>query len=126
MIRFRGGKGARMMKHEVMEKGKILLLTGAEQVITMQGIRPKRGKEQSKIGILEKACVAIQDGKILAVGPHTQVKKALPHTPDEILNVREKIVCPGFVDAHTHLLFAGTRENEFHLSDEKEQNMRRF
>ncbi len=106
------------MKHEVIKNGKILLLTGAEQVITMRGLRPKRGKEQKEIGILDNASIAIRDGKILAVGSDTQVKRALPHSPDEVWNVRGKVICPGFVDAHTHLIFAGTREKEFHFRRE--------
>lgn len=103
------------MKREVMEKGKIYLLTGAEQVVTMQGVRPKRGKEQKEIGLLENASIAIQNGKILAVGSYPQVRKTLSRSPDIIQKVKGKVICPGFVDAHTHLMFAGTREEEFHL-----------
>jgi imidazolonepropionase len=60
--------------------------------------------------VLSHASVLVRDGKIAWVGPATEV----PAAPDaEVINVEGKIVLPGLVDSHTHLIFAGSREDEF-------------
>jgi imidazolonepropionase len=60
-------------------------------------------------GIVEGGSVAVKDGRITFVGPiHDSDLVA-----DEVLDATGKVVMPGFVDSHTHLVFAGSREDEF-------------
>lgn len=75
-----------------------LTVRGAGRVLTMTG--PP----------LERAAVVVRDGRVAWTGPEA----ALPtDAPEEVLDVEGAAVVPGFVDAHTHLVFAGVRRGEF-------------
>ena len=65
-----------------------------------------RGEEPDH---LDDASVAIQDGKIVAVGSDV----ASRYSPDLRIDGRGRLLTPGFVDSHTHLVFAGDRSGEF-------------
>lgn len=71
--------------------------------------RPRRGAELSQLGIIEDGAVAIRDGLIAWVGPTDQ----LPDKVGPDFDASGKVVLPGFVDSHTHAVFAGTRADEF-------------
>jgi imidazolonepropionase len=61
------------------------------------------------LGVLEDAAVVIEDGRIAAIEPANTVDA------DELIDAGERAVIPGFVDSHTHLVFAGDRAHEFAL-----------
>jgi imidazolonepropionase len=65
------------------------------------------------LGLVEDGAVAIANGKIAAVGASTELLSE--YTAGERIDASGKVVTPGFVDAHTHLVFAGSRENELEL-----------
>jgi imidazolonepropionase len=92
-----------------------LLVLGAGQLITAPpGDRPLVGPDLDKPLLLQDASVACGGGRVLAVGPTAEVTRAYPEgEAAEVLDARGCLVAPGFVDAHTHLPFAGTREAEF-------------
>jgi imidazolonepropionase len=90
-----------------------LLIENAEQVVTCaaQGERFKSGKAQSEIGLLENVSIYIESGKISWIGkriPHILLSKA-----HKKIDGRNKVVLPGFIDSHTHLIFAGNRSEEY-------------
>lgn len=89
-----------------------LLIRNAAQLVTVAspGGAPKRGAEMREIGVLEKGAVGIAEGRIAYVGPSDGIDAA---GAAEVIDAAGMVVLPGFVDAHTHLLFAGTREQEF-------------
>ena len=95
-----------------------LLVLGAEQIVTCAPPgdldRPLAGKAQGDAGVIERAAVAVADGLILAVGPADEVMRDYPplegHT--RVIHADGRIVVPGFVDAHTHLVYAGSRHRE--------------
>ena len=62
-----------------------------------------------QLRIIEKAAIAIRDGRFVFVGPESD----LPDLQGEEVDGGGATALPGFVDAHTHAVFAGTRENEF-------------
>ncbi len=62
----------------------------------------------SELGIIENGDVWISHNQITAVGRHDRS----PHEADIVIDCSGKVVMPGFVDPHTHLVFAGSRENE--------------
>jgi imidazolonepropionase len=66
-----------------------------------------------EIGIIRDGGLAIKDGRIVAVGKTTDVTKAFK--AENVISANGKIVLPGFVDPHTHLVFAGSREDEFQM-----------
>jgi imidazolonepropionase len=89
-----------------------MLIHSASQVLTLSG-GVQRGRELGRLGIIYNGAVLIQDGKIAAVGASTELRAAYPHEPS--LDASGKVVLPGFVDSHTHLIWAGDRAAEFEL-----------
>src|SRR2546423_12360893 len=87
-----------------------ILIRGARQLITLRGPRgPRRGPEMSQLGIIPDGAILIRDGLILEVGPTRRVENlALARNAQEI-EAAGKVVMPGFVDSHTHLLNAAWR-----------------
>ena len=89
-----------------------LLVLHAGELVTLRGSdRPRRGSEMRELAILRDGAVYAEEGRIKEVGP----SRALETTHAEaavILDATGKTVMPGFVDAHTHLVFAGSREHE--------------
>jgi len=92
-----------------------LLLTNCSQLVTLRGPVPRRGKALANPGIIRDGAVLIENGKIAAVGPRTEIE-ALPESLDaEKLDAGGRIALPGFVDSHTHLLFAASRAEEYEM-----------
>jgi imidazolonepropionase len=90
------------------------LITGASQVLTLQG-GPRRGHSLSKIGLLKDGAVLVREGKIAAVGPRAQVERRVEAKSAEKIDVGGRVVLPGFVDSHTHLIHAASRAEEYEL-----------
>jgi len=87
-----------------------ILLKNANELITLKGPKKPRTKnEMNNLSIIEKGSIAIKDGKIVGVG------KNLDFKADKTIDVSGKIIMPGFVDPHTHLVFAGSREFELDM-----------
>jgi imidazolonepropionase len=95
-----------------------LLVVGAGQLVTMAGAseRPKRGADLREIGAVADGALAARDGVIVDVGPAHEVLARVTTSPKtRVLDARGAAVIPGFVDSHTHLVFGGSREDEFAL-----------
>jgi imidazolonepropionase len=92
-----------------------LIIHHAKQLVTARGHSetPAIGPEMENLGILEDGAVAVNDGKIVAVGNTSGIMEE--HSGTVIVDASNKVVAPGFVDAHTHFVFAGSRENELEL-----------
>jgi imidazolonepropionase len=85
------------------------------QLVTLAGPnRPRVGAELRELGLIPDAALLIQDGRIAAVGPYTELRGRIP-TGARIIDAERRCVTPGFVDAHTHMVFAGNRAAEFEL-----------
>lgn len=91
-----------------------LIITNIGQLVTCasNGI-PKRGAAMRDVGIIETGAVAIKDGEFVAVGTSEDILR--DHSADDVVDAGGKVVCPGFVDPHTHIVFAGDRLDEFEL-----------
>jgi imidazolonepropionase len=91
-------------------------IINSSKLVTCTGLdlRPKRGADLSQVGVIEGGAIIVDGSRIRAVGTEYSLRKTLDTIPDEdIVDVKGRCVIPGFVDSHTHALFAGTRENEF-------------
>lgn len=93
------------------------LIVNANEIITVAGTKPKVGKAMSDIGVLTNAAVLIDGEQIVAVDTLEQIEASHSDLVKraERIDVSGKIVLPGFVDCHTHLVHGGTRENEFQM-----------
>ena len=89
-----------------------MLLHSATQLLTLAG-GPQRGRELGRLGIIEDGAVLIREEKIVAVGSTVELRAAYPHEPT--LDAAGCVVMPGFVDPHTHLIWAGDRAREFEM-----------
>jgi imidazolonepropionase len=89
-----------------------MLIHSASQLLTLAG-GPQRGHALGALGIIENGAVVVRDEKILAVGATDELRAAYPDEPT--LDAARCVVMPGFVDPHTHLVWAGDRANEFEM-----------
>ncbi len=92
-----------------------LLIRHAGELLTLAGpARPRVRAELDELGIIHDGAVACRDGHIVAVGPTPDLERTMKIGPTtEIINAHDCVVLPGFVDPHTHLVFAGDRAEEF-------------
>lgn len=93
-----------------------LALINIKQLLTVaaHGGRAKRGSEMSDLGVIENSAVLIENEKITWIGKMEELAMASMKETD-VLDCIDKVVMPGFIDSHTHLLFAGSREDEFSM-----------
>jgi imidazolonepropionase len=90
-----------------------LALLHASQLVTLAGpLRARHGKELSELGIIPNGAFVAAGGKITHVGKSAEIEK-LCDGETEVIDARGCLVLPGFVDAHTHLVFAGNRLDDF-------------
>lgn len=87
----------------------MILIKNAAQIVTVSGPAPKIGSAMTDINVVTGSDLLIKDDSIFKIGKDINVRNA------EIIEAKNKIVMPGFVDAHTHLIFSGTREFEVEL-----------
>ncbi len=91
-----------------------LIIHSASQLVTVAGDAPKRGDAQSDLQIIENGAVAIRGEEIVAVGATDEIR-VLATDETKFIDARGNVVLPGFVDAHTHVVFASDRANEFEM-----------
>jgi imidazolonepropionase len=92
-----------------------LLITGASQLLTLRGRVPRRGKALSDLGVLRDGALLIRDEVIAAVGTRSEIESLPESRSGEKIDVGGRVVLPGFVDAHTHLIHAASRAEEYEL-----------
>ncbi len=95
-----------------------ILLTNIGQLATLEGNRsqPKRGSDMMELSIIKNGAIAIKDGLIKAVGTAEEVKAEITAEPGfPEIELQGMLTLPGFIDSHTHLVFAGSRENDFSM-----------
>lgn len=87
-----------------------ILIKNASELLTCKvNEKPKCGKELSDLGIVKDGAIGIKNGEIVFIGKTSQTRNLKAKT---IIDAKDKVVMPGFVDCHTHAVFAGSRENE--------------
>jgi imidazolonepropionase len=90
-----------------------LLIEHASSLITVTSpAGPRRGAAMRDLGMLADGALAVVGERIALVGPTADVRAQVRDTTQRI-DARGKAVLPGFVDAHTHVIFAGDRVDEF-------------
>lgn len=92
-----------------------LLIIGASQLLTLRGSAARRGASLSKIGVIRDGALLVRDGLIVAVDTRAKIESLPEARMAEKLDVGGRVVLPGFVDAHTHLIHAASRAEEYEL-----------
>lgn len=93
-----------------------MLIIHASELVTLRGPERARAKgEMSELSIIQDGAVAVSHGVIVDVGKTASVLKEHDATGVERIDAAGKVVMPGFVDPHTHMVFAGSREFELEL-----------
>jgi imidazolonepropionase len=94
---------------------KTLAVLHASQLVTLAGPgRPRVGTELGNLSIITNGGMLVRDGTIIAIGSSDEIEKQAP-SDTEVVNATGRAVLPGFVDAHTHPVFAGNRVDEFEM-----------
>jgi imidazolonepropionase len=105
---------SRTVKAKAREKADLLIVNADELIMLAGGSqKPRAGKQMRELGIIRNGGLAVRDGRIVAVGKTPEVTKVFK--AENVINAHGKTVLPGFVDPHTHLVFAGSREDEFQM-----------
>jgi len=94
-----------------------LLVYNIGVLVTMQGKPgPRTGSDMSEVAAVENGAIAVRDGKIVAVGREAEVLEQIAGLAvKQKWNAEGRLVTPGLVDPHTHLVHGGSRENELAL-----------
>ncbi len=95
-----------------------LIVRNAKQLLTLRGggKGPRRGSDMANLGLVADGSVAIRGDHIVAAGTDPEVcRRVSIGAQTDIIDARGQVVMPGFIDPHTHPVFAGTREEEFEL-----------
>jgi imidazolonepropionase len=91
----------------------LLIKTAGQLVTCASPAGAKRGAEMANVGVIDGGAVAVLDGRIAAVGNAADIERE--HSASQTIDAGNDVVCPGFVDPHTHIVFAGDRLDEFEL-----------
>lgn len=90
-----------------------LAIINCSQLVTLAGpARPRVGPELCELSIIKDGAMLVRNDRIEKVGPRASIE-ALLNADCEVIDAGGRIVMPGFVDAHTHPVFAGSRADEF-------------
>lgn len=95
-----------------------IVIYHANELVTMNTIfgAPRRGENMSELAIINDGGVAIKDDRIIFVGSTEELVSKYPLGKiTRNIDASNKLVTPGFVDPHTHIIFDGTREDEFSM-----------
>jgi len=92
-----------------------LLIENASELVTLRGgtQRPLLGEKMRDLGIIKGGSIAVRNGRIVSVAKTREIKGKFES--EETIDASGKLVMPSFVDPHTHLVFAGSREDEFEM-----------
>ncbi|HMG74834.1 MAG TPA: imidazolonepropionase [Pyrinomonadaceae bacterium] len=90
-----------------------LAIVNCSQLVTLAGLkRPRTGGDLRQLSIIEDGAILVRGKQIETVGRRREIE-SLINADCEVVDAGRRIVMPGFVDAHTHPVFAGIRANEF-------------
>ena len=91
----------------------LLCIRNIGQLVTLAGpARPRVYRELGDVGIIDDAILMIENGRIVRTGTEAELRTEIPDGAT-VIDAENRCVTPGFIDAHTHLVFAGNRADEF-------------
>jgi imidazolonepropionase len=97
----------------VSESSGQLAIVNIGQLVTLAGpARPRTGAEMRELGLIHEAALLIEEGCIADAGRYVDLRSRIAPNA-KVIDAGGSLVMPGFVDAHTHLVFAGNRAGEY-------------
>ncbi len=90
-----------------------LLLTNCAQVVSLRGPAPRRGKALGELEFIRDGALLVREGRIAAIGERQKIDRLAESRRAETIDAQGGVVLPGFVDSHTHLVFAASRAAEY-------------
>ncbi len=90
-----------------------LLITGCREILTLRGPVPRRGRALNDLGTIRDGAILVQGDRIAAIGTQRQIERLRQARRAEKLDLGGRVVLPGFVDSHTHLIFVASRAGEY-------------
>ena len=90
-----------------------LLITGCSELLTLRGSVPRRGRALAELGLIPDGALLVHDDRIAAVGPRPHIERLRGARRAEKLDLGGRVVLPGFVDSHTHLIFPKSRADDY-------------
>jgi imidazolonepropionase len=88
-------------------------ITGCSELLTLRGPVPRRGRALADVSIIRDGALLVEDDRIAAVGTRGQIERMRDARRAEKLDLGGRVVLPGFVDSHTHLVFGSSRVGEY-------------
>jgi imidazolonepropionase len=89
------------------------LITGCSELVTAAGPAPRRGRALGELHIIRDGALLITEGRIAAAGPRRRVARLREARSAQQLDLGGRVIIPGFVDSHTHLIFPASRAAEY-------------
>jgi imidazolonepropionase len=89
------------------------LITGCSELLTLRGPVPRRGRGLAELGLIRDGAILVHGDRITAIGPRKSIERHKGARHAEKLDFGGRVVLPGFVDAHTHLVFPESRAAEY-------------
>jgi imidazolonepropionase len=89
------------------------LITGCSQLLTLRGPVPRRGGALAELQIIRDGAILTHDDRIVAIGSRRRIERLPKARRAEKLDLGGRVVLPGFVDSHTHLIFPASRAAEY-------------
>lgn len=97
----------------------IIFIKNAAQIATLASIHegPRKKEAMSDLGLIEDGAILIDGEKIIAVGTTEELERSYAEeiAQAEIVDAAGHLITPGLVDPHTHVVFGGSREQEFEM-----------
>ncbi|HXQ26808.1 MAG TPA: imidazolonepropionase [Candidatus Acidoferrales bacterium] len=89
------------------------LITGCSELLTLRGSVPRRGRALAELGLVHDGALLVHGDRIAAIGPRRRLERLRESRRAEKLDLGGRVVLPGFVDSHTHLIFPASRAGEY-------------
>jgi len=90
-----------------------LLITGCSELLTLRGPVPRRGQGLRDLRIIRDGAIVVRGDRIAAIGTRRRLENSRAARRAERLDLGGRVVLPGFVDSHTHLIFPASRAAEY-------------
>lgn len=99
-----------------MAKMKTQVFRGIDTLLTLENAARKKGRriQEKDLSIHSKAAMVVENGKVVWLGPQKSLPRNFAKSSKEV-HLENRTVLPGFVECHTHSLFAGSRSQEFEM-----------